>query len=554
MRCTLALWLLFGTLLLISATSLGQTVPPIEQPAPSKPPPYKVSLEGLMDAIHDKDVRAVARLLARGVKVNVSKQDNLTPLRWAVSYRQSAIVQLLLERGADITMRDLEGRTALHYAIYHEKPEILKLLLEHGPRNSVHLQDNEKWTPLHLAAREGRVENMRLLLEHGADPNARGDFRQTPLMEAVRGGSVESIRLLLAWGADPDLQDTSGGTALMLVADETKEEDRWSVEPASELLRNMTQALLLRANVRNEQGCRALRMAVESGQDAVADLLLKAGAPAKGVQEARFLLAAERGDRATVERLLAEGVPVDVVSRHGYTALMSAAMNGYPSLVDLLLSKGAAVNVRNRLGETPLLCAIDDPQIVKTLLEKGADVNARVLYGKTTLMYAPNNLPLARLLLDAGANIHLKDKDGATAFVHAMRRNAEVEFLRMLLDRGMRLNTPQRGMTPLMWAANYQRPEALVLLLERGANVRAKDGEGNTALHHAIHQHSAPVRMRFILEALLNRDADINARNKAGETPLSLALKKENRLSEADLAFLRARGAIDGSRKREVPR
>jgi hypothetical protein len=85
MRFTLALWLLCGTLLLVPAAPLGQAVPSGERPAPLKPLPYEISLDGLMWAIHDKDVRAVAALLDLGVQVNVYLESHhVTPLMRAV--------------------------------------------------------------------------------------------------------------------------------------------------------------------------------------------------------------------------------------------------------------------------------------------------------------------------------------------------------------------------------------------------------------------------------------------------------------------------------------
>jgi ankyrin repeat protein len=45
------------------------------------------------------------------------------------------------------------------------------------------------------------------------------------------------------------------------------------------------------------------------------------------------------------------------------------------------------------------------------------------------------------------------------------------------------------------------------------------------------------------LTILLDKGADINARNKSGETPLMIATGKKGRLSAQDILFLRERGA-----------
>ena len=52
-----------------------------------------------------------------------------------------------------------------------------------------------------------------------------------------------------------------------------------------------------------------------------------------------------------------------------------------------------------------------------------------------------------------------------------------------LLQAGCDINAADsNGRTPLMYAARYCRPTAVRLLLEHGANAKAKDKSGKTAL------------------------------------------------------------------------
>jgi ankyrin repeat protein len=79
------------------------------------------------------------------------------------------------------------------------------------------------------------------------------------------------------------------------------------------------------------------------------------------------------------------------------------------------------------------------------------------------------------------------------------------------------VNTPdERGNTPLHYAALYGSPEAVRLLLTAGADVRATNAMGATAL---IFGASAPVKVRMLLAA----GADANAATKAGRTALIIA-------------------------------
>jgi Acyltransferase family/Ankyrin repeats (3 copies) len=81
---------------------------------------------------------------------------------------------------------------------------------------------------------------------------------------------------------------------------------------------------------------------------------------------------------------------------------------------------------------------------------------------------------------------------------------------------------PERGGTPLLWAAVTGRAEAIELLIRRGADVNAVDRDGGTALHAAAFMgHEKAV------DVLLRHGAKVNAANSRGETPLDGAVLDE---------------------------
>jgi ankyrin repeat protein len=457
---------------------------------------YVISVNGLLRAIEKGDYDAVSSLLDRGAKVNDNKiviggenafvppSGGDTPLIRAVQRGRLAIVQLLLKRGADVNLSNLRTRvTALHYA-----------------------------------AGRGDVALTRLLLDHNAQVNVSDVSGTTPLMWATEEGHLEMIRLLLERGANPDVQDRLGRTALMLVMDPpVRIGVHRLVEPLNKpILRlEITQALVAkRANLdlRNQEGYTALMLALEQDDTFLVRILEKAGASTEGANEARLHYAAGSGDLNVVQELLA---------------------------------KGANPNARNRFGETALMRAalMDQIAIVKTLLAKGADVNAQGRTGTTALMIAAKNPHIAKPLLDEGADIYRKDINGDTVFFFALRRG-HPEVVQMLLDRGFDVRARLDEYPPLIWAAKYLNVGAARVLLDRGADIHAKDRYGNTALHHVM-LHEADLReMRPILELLLSRGADINARNGLRETPLILALRDNLNITPQDIQFLRERGAI----------
>ena len=114
----------------------------------------------------------------------------------------------------------------------------------------------------------------------------------------------------------------------------------------------------------------------------------------------------------------------------------------------------------------------------------------------------------------------------------------DLRLLRALIARGVDLNASHAGMTPLLAATRdswHGRPDAVMTLLANGADPRAVDTDGNTALHFAARSSDPGV-------AALLRDAaaELDPLNADGLTPLGVACAAGNwRLAK----FLLERGA-----------
>lgn len=92
----------------------------------------------------------------------------------------------------------------------------------------------------------------------------------------------------------------------------------------------------------------------------------------------------------------------------------------------------------------------------------------------------------------------------------------------LLLDRGANIEARNaRGATPLITAAARGNLALVALLLKQGAQVDARDREGNTALHEASFQSHPPC-----VEALLAAGAQTTTRNQLGFTPLHQAVRR----------------------------
>ncbi|XP_009623581.1 ankyrin repeat domain-containing protein EMB506, chloroplastic isoform X1 [Nicotiana tomentosiformis] len=119
-----------------------------------------------------------------------------------------------------------------------------------------------------------------------------------------------------------------------------------------------------------------------------------------------------------MDRLLEEGLDIDVVDKEGRTALHHAVFGKKEAVISHLLRKDANPQVRDLDGVTPLHYAVQvgAMQTVKLLIKYKVDVNVADNAGWTPLHVAmqSRNRDIAKILLVNGADKYRKNKDGNT--------------------------------------------------------------------------------------------------------------------------------------------
>jgi ankyrin repeat protein len=61
----------------------------------------------------------------------------------------------------------------------------------------------------------------------------------------------------------------------------------------------------------------------------------------------------------------------------------------------------------------------------------------------------------------------------------------EIETVKQFIESGTKVNKKLNGLTPLMYAARYNKVEIIKYLLQKGADCKIKDSQGFTALNYA---------------------------------------------------------------------
>ncbi len=203
--------------------------------------------------------------------------------------------------------------------------------------------------------------------------------------------------------------------------------------------------------------------------------------------------------------------------------LVEAAKHGDKEAVRSLLKLHADVNEREADGATALAWAAyqNDLEMAELLLAAGAKANTANDYGVTPLSLACDNASAAMVakLLQGGADPNAATWAGETPLM-ACARTGSLDAVKSLLAHKADVNATENRdhHTALMWAVAQKHPDIVQALVDRGADVRARSKTGFTPLLFAAQQGDVD-SARILLVA----EADVNETTPEGDTPLLVA-------------------------------
>lgn len=248
--------------------------------------------------------------------------------------------------------------------------------------------------------------------------------------------------------------------------------------------------------------------------------------------------AARFADAEIVRLLIDRGADVNAANNEGVTPLMWGARD--VELVRLLLAKGARVDARTELGRTPLLMAATyagNVEAVKFLLQSGSRPNDIDQFRETPLTSAAKrgDAVMVRVLIEAGGNVQA----GGRAPLVWAAEEGNVETIACLLSHGAAAD--KKHLNEALFSAAVRGPvEAVKMLLERGGDPSARAGfAGYTPLIGAAYSE---LKSPFAVKLLLDKGADVKIKGADGQTALSLA-KKRGKTEVVEL--LQKAGAVE---------
>lgn len=219
-----------------------------------------------------------------------------------------------------------------------------------------------------------------------------------------------------------------------------------------------------------------------------------------------------------------------------------AARKNKTSKIRQLLDSGEDIHSRNFGGDTPLHWAAiyNAPESVAALVERGADVNIENFRGVMPIHFAAlGNAPNAvATLVECGADVNALVGNDYMHFHTKVLRRVNIISQGPILGGRSVMDWTKRGAAPLHAAAAFYAPAAIDRLVECGANVNARDDDGDTPLHAAAYHN-----IGIAVVKLIQHGASVNALNFLGQTPLDFAVSRKNKTA---IALLRDCGGNIG--------
>jgi len=492
----------------------------------------------LHEAVREGNLATLEKLLAAGADVETRIGSyGETLLMWAARHGagdRGALVQFLVTAGADVHASNFIGETALHVALRSEPSSLAALdaLLELGANPDA--LDEEGWTPVLRALTLPSPEGVEKLLAGGADINIStpgGRSAWSILNDAVATYSPVADRrkelqsLLIQAGARRTLPEADFRRELI---DRVQRGDLTGVR---QLLAEGADP-----NAKAEDADPVVYLAFRNRHPDIGEALLRAGADPDALslfaQETALALAVQHSDLRSIRTLFDYGASPSLRGRYDRPVELPLAAIQQPEIFTLLLSHGVEPS-KIRLGrlifatrggdldrlrellatdksfdvsaiwEIPLFieaAEANQVEVIRELLRHGVDIETQASDSSTGLMWAAQrgHIATVQALLAAGADPNARRTYGDTALVWSLRAD-HLEVARALLAAGADPNMPG-GYSPLHLAAAGGETDLVRELLLAGANVFAKDEEGQTAWMAATAEGYDDIA-RLLLEA-----------------------------------------------------
>lgn len=495
----------------------------------------------LMVATENGHANVVKVLITYHANMDCRDNENYTPLHRAIVRDRKDIANLLLDADANKEAIDGDnGLTPLLTAVAYNNYELAKILvqkecdLEHIAEGADLKTAAGGMPALHRATQEGQLNIVQLLVEAGANKDRKiPPMQLTPLLIAVQRGLLDIAIYLISQKVDIDAENSIGWNAL-----------RIAVESRNVLMVDM---LIEKGAHMRDAGV----MYSNAHDEVMKELIFTAAVRSKDVNALVIEVAKEGRDDKVLKCLRALPTCVDAQDEGGCTALHWAAFEGHVDVTNCLLTHGSAdIEAVAKFGRRALLRAIENNKILAAaaLIAKSADVNATDDCQISPLHVASKrgNYEAVDLLVKHKASVGSLTYDRQTP-LHCAAQSANLQVVKYLVEHQADPNAADShhqlaydlttsdsikdylfaaclrsgNVDPIMLsvAKEGREDKALYCLKSKPSSIEAKDHFGFTPLLCA----SAKGHLG-VANLLVEKGADKEATAKYAFKPLSMAI------------------------------
>lgn len=481
----------------------------------------------------------VSELIHAGADIKIKARDGMTALHFAAIRGHVRTVTELIDAGADPNASDHLGYTALDWAVLQGNIKVMDQLLP-----LVNQTATRRRTGLHGASVGGDRKIMQTIVDHRPSEIAAVDqYGMTPLHVSAVCGNEEASLFLLD-------KLKNGGYRL-------QDMDRTGMRPidyaAIEGYGGLASTLFLEMDVdvemKNWDDALLLYHAAagDCGDLIQQSITSQYPGPIKQHRHKSVLHeAAEFGSLSAIKALLEAGADIAATDSDGCSPLHVAASHGRTSCVQHFIDAGVAVNQLTRSGSVRYSCestslqlavANGHVEVARLLINRGASTDVDI-YGRTILHYSVEGgqVSSAEFILGLGpeqeTKLNAETIEGDQPLTNAARA-CDVDMVQFLLDKGAKTEHTNK-------ASNT----ALLVVVEEGIHSSrywSKDGKWSRDKYWSA-------RLK-IIRCLVENGANVRARNHRGRTAISALQEYVNDDTSAGNLSMEAQMAIRNGRE-----
>lgn len=503
-------------------------------------PRFNIANEILLDICQNGgSVAQVEAALESGADINSvqmkhDERDNTfayyTALNFAIERNYKEIVNVLMQRGADPNYaHPTEIAPALFVAFNcHNALELMQILIDNGScidtcYENMHIlcsvidgatrvmHMRNMLNSFSLSDLYEDVKILKLLLENNADVNFKSYHGFTPLHLACNDGHVEIIKILLDYNADVNYKNDSGHSPLYYAAlGNSKDIIEMLISHGGDV------------NSRSNSGLTPLSIASANCSIEAVKILLQKTADANS-RDNQGLTPLHHAARTSFYESINSILDVDLGDDYDYRKDIKILFETYLNTLKILIENKADVNARDERGDTPLHCVVMNDHgdsldqlastysdIIKVII---VDINTGISESIGYCTWNNQDVIVAeRSDLPESKNDHLIP-------IVKQLIDSVLKAIEVLLEKKADVNAKNNyGNTVMHCAAFRDDSDAIDLLIKYGANINELNIDGLTPLNVAVSNNC----MKCI-PALLENNANVNVQDKSGNTPLHYA-------------------------------